>query len=448
MRHPKIATPDHAVLDVIAERWSPRAFDITRPVGRDMQARLFEAARWAASSGNDQPWRFHLADRFTAPDAFATLLATLTPTNQTWAQYAPLLMLATARPVMTTGHANAHAWYDTGQAVSLLSIQATDMGLGVRQVAGFDREKARAAVGLDAGEEPVVVIAVGFAGDADRLSLERHRDAETQPRTRRPMSDFVRWLTVLAALMVGGATAKAAPAPATPVYGYTVMQSYPHDRTAFTQGLVYLDGLFYESTGIAGKSDVRTVDPVTGRVLQRMPVDAQYFAEGLAEWRGVLVQLTWQHGVGLVYDRATLGFRRTFRYSGEGWGLTHDGARLIQSDGNAASGLRIFDPETFTEIGHLVVTDAGARVGGLNELEYIDGEVWANVWQSDRIARIDPKTGVVRSWVDLTGLLPARDRAGTDVLNGIAWDPNGRRLFVTGKLWPKLFEIRINPKPR
>lgn len=448
MRHPKIAKPDHAVLDVIAERWSPRAFDITRPVGREMQLRLFEAARWAASSANDQPWRFHVADRFTAPEAFAALLATLTSTNQTWAQYAPLLMLVTARPVMATGHANDHAWYDTGQAVSLLSIQATSMGLGVRQVAGFDREKARAAVGLDATEEPVVVIAVGFAGDAERLPIERHRHAETLPRNRHPLADFVRWLAVLAAVAIGSATPNAAPAPATPVYGYTVVKSYPHDRTAFTQGLLYLDGAFYESTGIAGQSDVRKVDPATGRVLQRTAVDAKYFAEGLAEWRGTLVQLTWQHGVGFVYDRATLGFRRTFRYSGEGWGLTHDGTRLIQSDGQAASGLRFFDPETFSETGHVVVTDSGKRVGNLNELEYIDGQVWANVWQTNRIARIDPTTGIVQSWIDLSGLLPARDRRGADVLNGIAWDPKDRRLFVTGKRWPTVFEITIAAKPR
>ena len=165
-------------------------------------------------------------------------------------------------------------------------------------------------------------------------------------------------------------------------------------------------------------------------------------------FRGSLLQLTWQHGVGLVYDRATLGFQRTFRYSGEGWGLTQDGTRLIQSDGNAASGLRFFDPQTFAETGRVVVTDAGQRVANLNELEYIDGEVWANVWQTDRIARIDPKTGVVTSWVDLSGLLPARDRAGADVLNGIAWDAKGRRLFVTGKLWPAVFEVRIAAQKR
>lgn len=450
MRHPKIATPDHAVLDVITERWSPRAFDITRPVSRDAQLRLFEAARWAPSSANEQPWRFHVADRVTAPDAFAALLATLTSANQSWAQYAPLLVLATTRSVMTTGHDNPHAWYDTGQAVSLLSIQATAMGLGVRQVAGFDREKARLAASLEAGDEPVVVIAVGFAGDAERLPLERHRHAETAPRHRHPVSGFVRWLTVLVAMAVAGASPRAvASAPAaTPVYGYTVVKSTPHDKTAFTQGLVYLDGAFYESTGIAGRSDVRKVDPASGRVLQRTPVAAQYFAEGLAEWRGALLQLTWQHGVGFVYDRATLGFRRTFRYSGEGWGLTHDGTRLIQSDGNAASGLRFFDPETFAETGRVAVTDAGQRVGNLNELEYIDGVVWANVWQTDRIARIDPTTGAVTSWIDLSGLLPAAERARADVLNGIAWDARGRRLFVTGKLWPKVFEIKIAAKPR
>jgi nitroreductase len=198
MNHPKVANTDHDVLDVIRARWSPRAFDAARPVSRDAQHQLFEAARWAPSSGNEQPWQFIVADRFTSPDAFAAMLAALNASNQSWAQYAPVLLLAAAHPELEkSGQRNEFAWYDTGQAIALLTVQATSMGLGVRQMAGFDREKARVACDVAAPFEPVVMMALGYAGEAGALPNERHRASETQPRTRRPMPTFVRWLGVI-----------------------------------------------------------------------------------------------------------------------------------------------------------------------------------------------------------------------------------------------------------
>jgi glutamine cyclotransferase len=228
-----------------------------------------------------------------------------------------------------------------------------------------------------------------------------------------------------------------------PLYGYTLVKTYPHDRDAFTQGLQYLDGVLYEGTGLRGRSSIRRVDLETGKVLQRHDIPAQYFGEGITVWKAELFQLTWQSGVAFVYDRETFAPRRTFRYTGEGWGLTHDGTGLIMSDGTDA--LRFLDPATFAERRRVTVTAAGQPVRDLNELEFVKGEILANVWQTDTIARIEPKTGRVTGWIDLTGLLTPRERATTDVLNGIAYDAAGDRLFVTGKLWPKLFEIRIVP---
>lgn len=229
---------------------------------------------------------------------------------------------------------------------------------------------------------------------------------------------------------------------APPIYGYRVVNVYPHDPSAFTQGLLYQDGALYESTGLNGQSSLRKVKLETGEVLERQNVDARYFAEGLAAWRGRLVQLTWQAGIGFTYDLATLEPGPTFKYTGEGWGLTQDGTRLIMSDGSDA--LRILDPQTFAETGRIAVRDRGSPVRQLNELEVVQGEIFANVWQTDRIARIAPGTGQVTGWIDLAGLLPASERTGADaVLNGIAYDAGGDRLFVTGKLWPKLFEIEL-----
>lgn len=232
-----------------------------------------------------------------------------------------------------------------------------------------------------------------------------------------------------------------------PVQGYDIVRVYPHDRNAFTQGLIWIDGSLYESTGLNGASSVRRVQLESGRVLARHDLDNRYFGEGLTAWGSQLIQLTYRAGVGFVYDRATLRQRQTFRYAGEGWGLTHDGQRLIMSDGTAV--LRFLDPLTFRQVYELQVHDGGQPVANLNELEFVRGEIWANVWRTDRIARIDPKTGRVTAWVDLSGLLSPAERTGTvDELNGIAWDAQRDRVFVTGKRWPKLFQIRVKDEAR
>jgi glutamine cyclotransferase len=225
------------------------------------------------------------------------------------------------------------------------------------------------------------------------------------------------------------------------VAGYRVVHVFPHDPEAFTQGLVYLDGVLYEGTGLNGRSTIRKVRLENGEVLQIQKLESQYFGEGITVFGGTLFELTWQSGIGFLYDRASFQRTGTFNYRGEGWGLTHDGHRLIMSDGSAY--LRFLDPATQKELSRLQVTDGGHPVVYLNELEYVKGEIFANVWQTDRIARISPKSGRVTGWLDLKGLLSARDAQA--VLNGIAYDAAGDRLFVTGKLWPKLFEIKITP---
>jgi glutamine cyclotransferase len=235
------------------------------------------------------------------------------------------------------------------------------------------------------------------------------------------------------------------PRASAPVAGYRVVRVFPHDPQAFTQGLVYFDGVLYEGTGLIGRSSIRKVRLENGEVLQIQKIDPQYFGEGIAVVGDRLFSLTWQSGVGFIYDRASFRRMGTFTYRGEGWGLTHDGARLIMSDGTAY--LRFLDPATQKEIKRLQVRDGERPVPNLNELEYVKGEVLANVWQTDRIARISPNTGRVTGWIDLQGLLNPRDAAqGVDVLNGIAYDAAADRLFVTGKLWPKLFEIKVVPK--
>ena len=230
---------------------------------------------------------------------------------------------------------------------------------------------------------------------------------------------------------------------AAPVQNFTVVQSYPHDPGAFTQGLVFADGEFYESTGLNGESTLRRVEIASGKVLQSRPVDTQYFAEGLALVGDALLQLTWQHKLGFVYDRKTMEPRKTFTYRTEGWGLAYDAkGGLVLSDGSDT--LFFLDPKTYRVTRTLRVTDAGRPIRDLNELEWIEGEIWANVWQTDRIARIDPKSGAVNAWVDLTLLWPrARRTPPADVLNGIAYDPAGKRIFVTGKKWPRIYEIKV-----
>jgi glutamine cyclotransferase len=229
----------------------------------------------------------------------------------------------------------------------------------------------------------------------------------------------------------------------TPVYSYKIVNTFPHDRRAYTQGIVYLDGELFEGTGLNGRSSLRRVELESGRVLERRTLLPSYFGEGITILNDRIYQLTWKSGVGFVYERASMKLVREFRYGVEGWGITHDGKRLIMSDGTST--LYFWDPDTLLETGRLTVRDGGVRVENLNELEYIDGEIYANIWMQERIARISPETGKVLAWIDLTGILEKRGR-GEDVLNGIAWDATGKRLFVTGKLWPKLFEIELVPK--
>jgi glutaminyl-peptide cyclotransferase len=228
-----------------------------------------------------------------------------------------------------------------------------------------------------------------------------------------------------------------------PIYGYQVVRAYPHDPNAFTQGLQYLGGVLYEGTGLNGRSSVRKVKLETGEVLQRHDLAAQYFGEGITVWNSQIIELTWRSEVAFVYDTASFSQRRMFNYAGEGWGLTHDAANLIMSDGT--DHLRYLDPTTFAERRRIQVTAGGMPVRNLNELEYVRGEIYANIWQTDLIARINPDGRVV-GWIDLSGLLAASDRGSVDVLNGIAFDEEHERLFVTGKLWPKLFEIRLVKK--
>lgn len=251
--------------------------------------------------------------------------------------------------------------------------------------------------------------------------------------TRTLTAALVAWAVLLAPATV---------AAQVPVYGFEVVQTWPHDRHAFTQGLIWRDGALYESTG-RSPSTIRRVRLEDGAVLQRRVLGPEIFGEGLTELNGRLLSLTWTDGRAFVWNPADLSLTDEFTYDGEGWGLTTDGTRLILSDGTPR--LRFFDGQTFAPIGEVPVTLEGRPIGKLNELEWIDGEVWANIWQTDHIVRIDPTTGQVIGIIDLTGLLP--DRSGMapldDVLNGIAWDAGNRRLFVTGKNWPSLFEIRL-----
>jgi glutaminyl-peptide cyclotransferase len=227
-------------------------------------------------------------------------------------------------------------------------------------------------------------------------------------------------------------------------YGYRIVRAFPHDPKAFTQGLVFRDGVLYESTGLEGKSSLRKVRLETGEVIEQRTLDSRYFAEGLADFGERLFQLTWRSQVGFVYGIGDFKPQRTFTYQGEGWGLASDGKRLIMSDGSSA--LRFIDPESLRETGRLNVTEAGRAVPNLNELEVVKDQIYANVWTTDDIVIIAPSDGRVVGRVDLAGLLTPLERAGTDVLNGIAWDRGQDRLFVTGKWWPKLFEIILEEK--
>jgi glutamine cyclotransferase len=237
-------------------------------------------------------------------------------------------------------------------------------------------------------------------------------------------------------------SAACANGPGVPVVGYDVVRTFPHDKTAFTQGLNFHEGALVESTGLEGLSTLRRVELETGRVLQAIYVPAPNFSEGMTILNGKIYQLNLHGGRGFVYDLKTLEKTGEFPYEGEGWGLTNDGRSLLLSDGTNV--IRFIDPSTFQVQRTITVTRAGKPLERLNELEYVKGEILANVWQSDGIARIDPKDGRVTGWIDLSALTDTGDKNNPDaVLNGIAWDAAGDRLFVTGKLWPKLFEIRL-----
>jgi glutaminyl-peptide cyclotransferase len=228
-------------------------------------------------------------------------------------------------------------------------------------------------------------------------------------------------------------------------YGYRVVKTYPHDRMAFTQGLEYRDGFLYEGTGLAGRSSVRRIDLATGKVLQNYDLPQPYFGEGITLLNQQIFQITYQTQTGFVYDRSSFRVLRSFSYPGEGWGLTNDGKHIYMSDGTAD--IRVWDPATLKEVRRITVKDGLKPVLQINELEWVRGELYANIWHSDRIARISPGDGKVLGWIDLSGILPRNQRPEAEaVLNGIAYDPAGDRLFVTGKLWPSIFEIRLTPK--
>lgn len=239
------------------------------------------------------------------------------------------------------------------------------------------------------------------------------------------------------------ASSAMAAAAAIPTYTYEVVHAYPHDPNAFTQGLFFKDGFLYESTGLQGRSSVRKLRLETGEVLQKTDLPRQIFGEGITWWDKRLIGITWTTQAGYVLDLDSFAFQKEFNYKGEGWGLARNDKEIIMSDGTAE--LRFLDPETLRETRRIKVTADGKPVDQLNELEWVKGEIFSNIWQTDMIARIDPKTGKVVGWINLKGILSMGDRIlnQPDVLNGIAYDAAKDRLFVTGKLWPKLFEIRL-----
>lgn len=253
-------------------------------------------------------------------------------------------------------------------------------------------------------------------------------------------------LLLIALLIAAQGSSHIVEAGAIPVLGYQIVNVYPHSSLAFTQGLVYDEGVLYEGTGLYGRSSLRRVDLETGRVLQQTHLDRTLFGEGVALWKDRIIQLTWQSGLGLVYGKENLTGICNFSYQTEGWGITSDNKNLIMSDGTDI--LHILDPESFAEKGQILVTANGTPLKGLNELEYIKGQIYANVWPTNWIVIISPESGEVKGKIDLQGILQENDIQGhkVDVLNGIAYDAREDRLFVTGKLWPKLFEIKLVPE--
>ena len=236
-----------------------------------------------------------------------------------------------------------------------------------------------------------------------------------------------------------------APAQGAPVSGYQIVAKYPHSTDSYTEGFFYLDGLFYEGTGMEGRSALLVIQPQTGMPVQQRMLPAKYFGEGIVDVGPSIYEWTWQTHVGFVIDKFSMREVRQFTYTGEGWGMTRDKSSIITSDGSDT--LRFRNEQTFGETRHIVVHDGATKISQLNELEYIKGEIWSNVWHDNRIARISPKDGRVLSWVDLTGILPESQKKDAEsVLNGIAYDAEHDRIFVTGKQWPTIFEIKVVPK--
>ena len=230
-------------------------------------------------------------------------------------------------------------------------------------------------------------------------------------------------------------------APSVPVDGYEVVATFPHDKEAFTEGLQYYNGFLYESTGLNGQSHLRKVDLKTGKVLQNIDLANEYFGEGITIFNSKIYQLTYQTQVGFIYDLKSFKLLQQWKCMGEGWSLTNDGTNLIMSNGTEK--IQYLDPNTMSAIRTIEVTSDGMPVLNVNELEYINGEIWANIWRTTRIARIDPQTGKVKGWLEMNGLLTSAELQTVDVLNGIAYDKEHDKIFVTGKNWPKLFEIKV-----
>jgi glutaminyl-peptide cyclotransferase len=250
---------------------------------------------------------------------------------------------------------------------------------------------------------------------------------------------------VLAAIIVVAVSWFARAEAAVPEYTAVIVRTFPHDPNAFTEGLLFHDGFLYESTGQSGQSSIRKVVLDTGKVVQQKDLDPKYFGEGIVIWKDGLIQLTWKDGIGFIYDLKTFDLRSTFHYPGQGWALTQDGSHLIMSDGTPD--LRLLDPDTLSETGRIHVTCDGRAIRNINEIEWVRGEIYANIWVTNLIVRINPVTGEVAGIIDLTDLTAAATKVvGDNVLNGIAYDAAENRLFVTGKLWPKLYQITLSPR--
>lgn len=272
------------------------------------------------------------------------------------------------------------------------------------------------------------------------------KDLSLSPTIILVLSEVISFFLLFSTIILICSVASHAATPSIPVYDYQIVHSYPHDTKAFTEGFFYRDGYFYESTGLNGRSSIRKVDIESGKTLQKMDIGKRYFGEGISDWKGKIIGLTWKSGLGFVWNLKTFRQVKSFDYDGEGWGLTHNDQYLIMSDGTPV--LRFIDPENLTTVRKITVTAHGEELPELNELEWVDGEIFANVWQTNKIVRIDPETGKVTGIIDLTGILAQAGKLPSpiDVLNGIAWDEEHRRLFVTGKLWPKIFEITLIPR--